>query len=77
MSVLVIAEAGVNHNGDIKLAYELIDAAKASGADIIKFQTFNPESIVSRFAQKAEYQKRNLLRMAFRCPENRNCGTSS
>ena len=59
MSVLVIAEAGVNHNGDIKLAYELIDAAKASGADIIKFQTFNPESIVSRFAQKAEYQKRN------------------
>lgn len=59
MSVIIIAEAGVNHNGDINLAKKLIDAAKESGANIIKFQTFNPESIVSKFAQKAEYQKKN------------------
>ncbi len=55
----IIAEAGVNHNGNIGLAYKLIEAAKEAGADIIKFQTFKPEAIVSRFAQKAEYQKRN------------------
>lgn len=59
MSVLIIAEAGVNHNGDINLAYRLIDAAKAAGADIVKFQTFNPDLEVSRFAPKAEYQKAN------------------
>ena len=55
----IIAEAGVNHNGNIELAYKLIEAAKKAGADIIKFQTFKPEAIVSKFAQKAEYQKRN------------------
>ena len=59
MSVTIISEAGVNHNGDINLAYRLIDAAKECGVDIIKFQTFNPKSIVSKFAQKAEYQKKN------------------
>lgn len=59
MSVTIIAEAGVNHNGNIKLAYKLIDAAKAAGADIVKFQTFNPELLVSKFAPKAEYQKKN------------------
>ena len=59
MKVKIIAEAGVNHNGDMMLAYKLVDAAKDSGANIIKFQTFNPKSIVSKFAQKAEYQKRN------------------
>ena len=53
----VIAEAGVNHNGDIELAYKMIDAAKNSGADAIKFQTFIPEDLVTRTAGKAEYQK--------------------
>lgn len=59
MSVLIIAEAGVNHNGDIDLAYKLIDAAKSAGADIVKFQTFNPDLEVSKYAPKAEYQKAN------------------
>lgn len=57
MSVLIIAEAGVNHNGDIRLAYNLIDAAKEAGADCIKFQTFKSENLVSRHAQKAAYQQ--------------------
>ena len=57
MSVYIIAEAGVNHNGDINLAYQLVDAAKAAGADCIKFQTFKSENLVSHTAQKAEYQK--------------------
>lgn len=55
--VLVIAEAGVNHNGDIKLAYQMIDKAKWAGADIIKFQTAIPELVISRYAKKADYQK--------------------
>lgn len=58
--VLIIAEAGVNHNGDIKIARELIDAAKESGADIVKFQTAKLESLVSESAQMAEYQKKNI-----------------
>lgn len=57
--ILIIAEAGVNHNGDINLAHRLIDAAKNAGADIVKFQTGKPENVISRFAEKAEYQKRN------------------
>ena len=57
MSVYIIAEAGVNHNGDINLAYQLVDAAKAAGVDCIKFQTFKSENLVSYTAQKAEYQK--------------------
>jgi len=57
--VTIIAEAGVNHNGDINLAYKLIDAAKAAGADYVKFQTGTPKLLISRFAQKAEYQKVN------------------
>lgn len=55
--VFIIAEAGVNHNGDIKLAKKLIDAAKSACADAVKFQTFKAESLVSKVAQKAEYQK--------------------
>lgn len=55
---LIIAEAGVNHNGDILLAKKLIDAAKEAGADIVKFQTFNSKKLTSRFAKKAEYQKK-------------------
>ena len=57
MSVFIIAEAGVNHNGSIQLAYKLIDAASAAGADSVKFQTFKAENLVSKNAQKAAYQK--------------------
>ena len=56
---VIIAEAGVNHNGNINLAKKLIDVAKKSGADFVKFQTSIPEMHVSRFAQKAKYQIRN------------------
>ncbi|UWG97849.1 N-acetylneuraminate synthase [Dehalobacter sp. DCM] len=55
--VFIIAEAGVNHNGDINLAKKLIDAAKTAGADAVKFQTFQAENLVSKVAQKADYQK--------------------
>lgn len=53
----IIAEAGVNHNGDIKLAKKLIDVAKETGADAVKFQSFKAESVVVKDAQKAGYQK--------------------
>lgn len=58
MSVYIIAEAGVNHNGSFALACKLIDAAKEAGADCIKFQTFKAKNLVSRTAKKAEYQKK-------------------
>ena len=54
---LIIAEAGVNHNGDIELAKKLIDVAADAGVDFVKFQTFNSKKLVSKSAQKAEYQK--------------------
>ena len=57
MSVFIIAEAGVNHNGSIELAYKLIDVASVSGVNAVKFQTFKAENLVSKNAQKAEYQK--------------------
>lgn len=53
----IIAEAGVNHNGDINLAKRLVDAASMAGADAIKFQTFHAENVVSSLAEKADYQK--------------------
>lgn len=57
MNVYIIAEAGVNHNGSIELAKKMVDVAKKSGADCIKFQTFVSKNIVSKSAGKAEYQK--------------------
>ena len=56
----IIAEAGVNHNGNIGLAYKLIDAAIESGVDAIKFQTFKAEKLVSKNAEMANYQKDNI-----------------
>jgi N,N'-diacetyllegionaminate synthase len=56
MKTIVIAEAGVNHNGDVELAKELIDVAAKAGADFVKFQSFNAELMVMRSAPKANYQ---------------------
>ncbi|MEI6346610.1 MAG: N-acetylneuraminate synthase [Bacteroidota bacterium] len=57
---LIIAEAGVNHNGSIDLAKKLIDIAVDAGADVVKFQTFKADKIASKIAQKADYQKENI-----------------
>lgn len=56
MRTLIIAEAGVNHNGDLNLAKQLIDVAVTAGADIVKFQTFNADRLATRIAKKADYQ---------------------
>lgn len=58
MSTTIIAEAGVNHNGSIELAKQMVEEAAKAGADYIKFQTFKPEKLVSKYAQKADYQKK-------------------
>lgn len=58
--VLIIAEAGVNHNGDLSLARKLIEAAANAGADYVKFQTFKAENLVTKSAQKAAYQAMNI-----------------
>ena len=55
---LIIAEAGVNHNGSLELAKKLIDEAFEAGADIVKFQTFKASEIAGKMATKAEYQKK-------------------
>ena len=57
MSVFIIAEAGVNHNGSLELAKKLIDVAVEAGADAVKFQTFKAVNLVSQTAEKADYQK--------------------
>ena len=56
---VIIAEAGVNYNGDIEIAKKMVDAAADAGADIVKFQTGIPEKVISVFAEKADYQKVN------------------
>lgn len=58
-SCLIIAEIGVNHNGDLNLAKKMIDSAKLSGADVVKFQTFNAEKLVSKDTPKVKYQFNN------------------
>ncbi|WP_299231509.1 N-acetylneuraminate synthase [uncultured Bacteroides sp.] len=58
--VLIIAEAGVNHNGSLEIAKRLVDEASSAGVDIIKFQTFKAEKLVSKAAKQAEYQKKNI-----------------
>ena len=57
---IIIAEAGVNHNGDIQIAKQLVDVAAMAGADYVKFQTFKTEDLVSKDARKAAYQQRNM-----------------
>ena len=57
--VLIIAEAGVNHNGSLEIAKKLVDTAKQCGADVVKFQTAQLDSLVSKHAQMAQYQKEN------------------
>ena len=59
--VFIIAEAGVNHNGSIELAYKLIDIAVEAGADAVKFQTFKAENLVTKSADKADYQDRKSV----------------
>ena len=59
---LIIAEAGVNHNGDVNIALELCDAAKKAGADVVKFQTWKTENIITRAVAQAEYQTQNTGR---------------
>ena len=56
MKTLIIAEAGVNHNGDMGIAKNLIEVAAQAGADIVKFQTLNADRMVTATAAKAEYQ---------------------
>lgn len=60
MRTIIIAEAGVNHNGSLETAKKLIEAASDAGADYIKFQTFSAEKVVLKNAGQAEYQKKNL-----------------
>lgn len=60
MNTYIIAEAGVNHNGSLELARQLVDRAREAGADCVKFQTFLASEAVSRFAQKAQYQRETV-----------------
>lgn len=60
MHTIIIAEAGVNHNGSIELAKKLIEAAANAGADFVKYQTYKTEKTISKLAKKAEYQQRNF-----------------
>ena len=62
--IIIIAEAGGNHNGSLKKAYKLVDIAKKAGADYVKFQTFKAETLVSKNAPKAKYQKKNVKKIS-------------
>lgn len=62
MPIFIVAEAGVNHNGSLKLARKLVDAAIHAGCGAIKFQTFNASSMISKFAPMANYQQANIGR---------------
>ena len=57
--IQIVAEIGCNHNGSVELAKKMMKEAKKAGADAVKFQSFVPENLVSRYAPKAEYQKKN------------------
>ena len=61
MKTFVIAEAGVNHNGKLKVAKKLIEQASICGASAIKFQIYNTDELVTHDARKAKYQEKNLL----------------
>ena len=58
--IIIIAEAGVNHNGDILIAKKLIDAASDANADYVKFQSFKADKLVSPIAKKCDYQSKNI-----------------
>jgi len=58
--VIIIAEAGVNHNGSMQIAKKMVDVAVIAGVDYIKFQTFNTDRLVTKIAKKAEYQHKNI-----------------
>ena len=68
--VLIIAEAGVNHNGSLEIAKKLVDKAVEAGVDIIKFQTFKAEKLVSQSVKQAEYQNKNIGSSADDCQYN-------
>jgi len=57
----IIAEAGVNHNGDVELAMRLVDTAVGADADAVKFQTFRTENLVTKTARKVQYQSENMI----------------
>ena len=57
---LIIAEAGVNHNGSITMAKKMIDVAADAGVDYVKFQTFKASNLVTKFATRADYQQQNM-----------------
>jgi len=62
LNVYIIAEAGVNHNGSVDMAMQLIDAAVEAGADAVKFQTFKADKLASKSAEKAAYQVRKRVK---------------
>ena len=69
MHTTIIAEAGVNHNGSMTLAKQMVEKAKQAGADYVKFQTFVPEKLVSRSLRKQNIRRKRLERQSrsFRC----------
>ena len=72
--VVIIAEAGVNHNGDLNKAIELVKIAADAGADYVKFQTFKADKIVTKQAKRADYQNRNTKdvdRAAYQGPRHK------